>query len=59
MRMHTCIPSCSARPAACLRRSPDLEIAGRRYSYLVLRERMPPEVEGDVDDNVRSPRDRM
>ena len=33
-----------------------LEIAGRRYNYLVLRERMPPEVEGDVDD-MRSPRD--
>jgi len=36
--------------------SPDLEICGRRKGYLVLRERMAPEVEGDVG-MVYSPRD--
>jgi len=38
--------------------SADLEVAGRRKDYLVLRERLRPEVCGDVD-MATSPRDRM
>lgn len=36
----------------------DLEVAGRRVDYLLLREVAPPEVDGDVE-MVSSPRDRM